>query len=191
MKLLLMLLKTNNKKKMFSFGFPFVFPALGGLLFGYDIGATFGAIISLQSPELSGTAWLCGIHKSAGAWPGGCPDMLEAATSALPMVPFNKLCTGRQLHIQKPMITYMDKAESGGFVLWQMMPDMWYVELAVEAARFMLDAMASLDAGGAGKGGEFHSLRESTLMERDSPLTSPTGSETGAVSTPPSGAGQR
>ncbi|KAL2898926.1 D-xylose-proton symporter-like 3 chloroplastic [Bienertia sinuspersici] len=36
---------------------PFVFPAIGGLLFGYDIGATSGATISLQSPELSGTTW--------------------------------------------------------------------------------------------------------------------------------------
>lgn len=36
---------------------PFVFPALGGLLFGYDIGATSGATLSLQSPELSGTTW--------------------------------------------------------------------------------------------------------------------------------------
>ncbi|KAK3018626.1 hypothetical protein RJ639_003495 [Escallonia herrerae] len=35
----------------------FVFPALGGLLFGYDIGATSGATISLQSPDLSGTTW--------------------------------------------------------------------------------------------------------------------------------------
>ncbi|KAL2508420.1 D-xylose-proton symporter-like 3 [Forsythia ovata] len=36
---------------------PFLFPALGGLLFGYDIGATSGATISLKSPELSGTTW--------------------------------------------------------------------------------------------------------------------------------------
>ncbi|KAK9279649.1 hypothetical protein L1049_013329 [Liquidambar formosana] len=36
---------------------PFLFPALGGLLFGYDIGATSGATISIQSPELSGTTW--------------------------------------------------------------------------------------------------------------------------------------
>ncbi|KAF5470514.1 hypothetical protein F2P56_011020 [Juglans regia] len=36
---------------------PFLFPALGGLLFGYDIGATSSATISLQSPELSGTTW--------------------------------------------------------------------------------------------------------------------------------------
>uniref|UniRef100_J3LUA1 Major facilitator superfamily (MFS) profile domain-containing protein n=1 Tax=Oryza brachyantha TaxID=4533 RepID=J3LUA1_ORYBR len=38
-------------------GFSFLFPALGGLLFGYDIGATSGASISLQSAELSGTTW--------------------------------------------------------------------------------------------------------------------------------------
>ncbi|KAH7672778.1 Sugar/inositol transporter protein [Dioscorea alata] len=36
---------------------PFLFPALGGLLFGYDIGATSVASISLQSAELSGTTW--------------------------------------------------------------------------------------------------------------------------------------
>ncbi|KAG9454585.1 hypothetical protein H6P81_007489 [Aristolochia fimbriata] len=36
---------------------PFLFPALGGLLFGYDIGATSGATISLQSAELSGVTW--------------------------------------------------------------------------------------------------------------------------------------
>ncbi|KAI3954614.1 hypothetical protein MKW98_019745 [Papaver atlanticum] len=36
---------------------PFLFPALGGLLFGYDIGAISGAAISLQSPKLSGTTW--------------------------------------------------------------------------------------------------------------------------------------
>jgi sugar porter (SP) family MFS transporter len=36
---------------------PFLFPALGGLLFGYDIGATSGATLSLLSPELSGTTW--------------------------------------------------------------------------------------------------------------------------------------
>ncbi|KAM4083377.1 hypothetical protein ACB094_08G051300 [Castanea mollissima] len=36
---------------------PFLFPALGGLLFGFDIGATSSATLSLQSPELSGTTW--------------------------------------------------------------------------------------------------------------------------------------
>ncbi|KAJ7538482.1 hypothetical protein O6H91_11G049900 [Diphasiastrum complanatum] len=36
---------------------PFLFPALGGVLFGYDIGATSGASISLTSADLSGTDW--------------------------------------------------------------------------------------------------------------------------------------
>lgn len=36
---------------------PFLFPALGGMLFGYDIGATSGATISLQSQTSSGTSW--------------------------------------------------------------------------------------------------------------------------------------
>ena len=35
----------------------FLFPAVGGLLFGYDIGATSGALLSMTSPELSGTEW--------------------------------------------------------------------------------------------------------------------------------------
>eukprot|EP00250_Pteridium_aquilinum_P003033 c13363_g1_i1 orf=87-1769(+) len=37
--------------------FPFLFPAFGGALFGYDIGATSGALISLTSAELSGIGW--------------------------------------------------------------------------------------------------------------------------------------
>ncbi|KAL1361788.1 hypothetical protein HN51_010114 [Arachis hypogaea] len=51
---------TSTYQEEFSWSsvvFPFLFPALGGLLFGYDIGATSGATISLQSPELSGIAW--------------------------------------------------------------------------------------------------------------------------------------
>ncbi|KAK9144202.1 hypothetical protein Sjap_004105 [Stephania japonica] len=36
---------------------PFFFPALGGLLYGYDIGATSGAEISIKSPTLSGITW--------------------------------------------------------------------------------------------------------------------------------------
>ncbi|KAK9824931.1 hypothetical protein WJX74_007979 [Apatococcus lobatus] len=35
----------------------FLFPAFGGLLFGYDIGATSGAIVSLKSAATSGTTW--------------------------------------------------------------------------------------------------------------------------------------
>jgi hypothetical protein len=35
----------------------FLFPAIGGLLFGYDIGATSGALVSLTSQATSGTDW--------------------------------------------------------------------------------------------------------------------------------------
>lgn len=35
----------------------FVFPAIGGLLFGYDIGATSGALVSITSERTSGTDW--------------------------------------------------------------------------------------------------------------------------------------
>ncbi len=45
----------------------FLFPALGGLLFGYDIGATSGAIISLKSAATSGTTWyalIADVHTS-------------------------------------------------------------------------------------------------------------------------------
>ncbi|XVF56529.1 hypothetical protein PTKIN_Ptkin06aG0128400 [Pterospermum kingtungense] len=37
--------------------FPFLFPALGGLLYGYDIGATSCATISIESASLSGISW--------------------------------------------------------------------------------------------------------------------------------------
>ncbi|KAF3432668.1 hypothetical protein FNV43_RR23770 [Rhamnella rubrinervis] len=36
---------------------PFLFPALGGLLYGYDIGATSCATISIESATLSGVSW--------------------------------------------------------------------------------------------------------------------------------------
>ncbi|XP_034205622.1 D-xylose-proton symporter-like 2 isoform X2 [Prunus dulcis] len=36
---------------------PFLFPALGGLLYGYDIGATSCATISVESPTSSGISW--------------------------------------------------------------------------------------------------------------------------------------
>lgn len=35
----------------------FLFPAIGGLLFGYDIGATSGALVSITSQQTSGTDW--------------------------------------------------------------------------------------------------------------------------------------
>ena len=35
----------------------FFFPALGGALFGYDIGATSGALVGLTSAAHSGTDW--------------------------------------------------------------------------------------------------------------------------------------
>ncbi len=35
----------------------FLFPAVGGLLFGYDIGATSGALVSITSQQTSGTDW--------------------------------------------------------------------------------------------------------------------------------------
>jgi len=35
----------------------FVFPALGGLLFGYDIGATSGALVSLTTEATGGVSW--------------------------------------------------------------------------------------------------------------------------------------
>ncbi|KAF6252911.1 general substrate transporter [Scenedesmus sp. NREL 46B-D3] len=38
-------------------GLCFIFPALGGMLFGYDIGASSGVLASLTSPQLSGTDW--------------------------------------------------------------------------------------------------------------------------------------
>eukprot|EP00775_Hariotina_reticulata_P005690 gene5690-5928_t len=38
-------------------GLCFLFPAIGGLLFGYDIGASSGVLVSLTSPTLSGTDW--------------------------------------------------------------------------------------------------------------------------------------
>lgn len=36
---------------------PFIFPALGGVLYGYDTGATSSAGLSIESPRLSGVSW--------------------------------------------------------------------------------------------------------------------------------------
>ena len=51
---------TGDKSGEFDWNavlWPFFFPAVGGLLFGYDIGATSGAVVSIVSPKLSGTDW--------------------------------------------------------------------------------------------------------------------------------------
>ena len=45
----------------------FVFPALGGLLFGYDIGATSGALVSITSQQTSGTDWWAPSHNCNNA----------------------------------------------------------------------------------------------------------------------------
>uniref|UniRef100_A0A7N0VAC2 Major facilitator superfamily (MFS) profile domain-containing protein n=1 Tax=Kalanchoe fedtschenkoi TaxID=63787 RepID=A0A7N0VAC2_KALFE len=42
---------------LLSATFAFLFPALGGLLYGYDIGATSCATITIESSEYSGTSW--------------------------------------------------------------------------------------------------------------------------------------
>jgi MFS family permease len=46
-------------------GLIFLFPALGGLLFGYDIGATSAVIAQLTSKEYSGTKWWSTIADSS------------------------------------------------------------------------------------------------------------------------------
>ena len=38
-------------------GFAFLFPAIGGLLFGWDIGTTSGALTSIMDPNTSGVDW--------------------------------------------------------------------------------------------------------------------------------------
>ncbi len=43
----------------------FFFPAIGGLLYGYDIGATSAALPALQSPYVSGVSWFNVIADSS------------------------------------------------------------------------------------------------------------------------------
>ena len=43
----------------------FAVPALGGLNFGYDIGATSFTIVQMQEPVLSGTTWWEPVHRSS------------------------------------------------------------------------------------------------------------------------------
>lgn len=54
-----------SKYKISSSIFVFLFPALGGLLFGYDIGATSSAIIQIQSSQYSGVLWWQTIKNSS------------------------------------------------------------------------------------------------------------------------------
>lgn len=42
-----------------------LFPALGGLLFGYDIGATAVVLVALQDPSTAGVAWGSDIERSS------------------------------------------------------------------------------------------------------------------------------
>ncbi|XP_057463278.1 D-xylose-proton symporter-like 2 [Actinidia eriantha] len=46
-----------EKYSLLSAILPFLFPALGGLLYGYDIGSTSCATISIESATLSGITW--------------------------------------------------------------------------------------------------------------------------------------
>ena len=43
----------------------FIFPALGGLLFGYDIGGTSAVVVQLESSEYSGVTWYATIADSS------------------------------------------------------------------------------------------------------------------------------
>lgn len=49
--------ETGNKYNSFAAFLIFFFPACGGLLFGYDIGATSAVVSQLQSPTDSGVEW--------------------------------------------------------------------------------------------------------------------------------------
>jgi len=68
----------------------FFFPALGGLLFGYDIGATSGAAVSITSSTLSGTDWYSMTPFFAGLVVSGSLAGALAA-SALALVYGDKL----------------------------------------------------------------------------------------------------
>ncbi|KAM7278152.1 hypothetical protein ACFE04_005286 [Oxalis oulophora] len=48
---------SHSYSQKFVDDFRFLFPALGGLLYGYDIGATSSATITIQSSTLSGISW--------------------------------------------------------------------------------------------------------------------------------------
>ena len=51
----------------------FLFPATGGLLFGYDIGATSYVLNQLQSEDDSGVTWWHDVEKSSLIQVGSVP----------------------------------------------------------------------------------------------------------------------
>ncbi|KAH8044838.1 hypothetical protein JL722_14497 [Aureococcus anophagefferens] len=57
----------------------FFFPALGGLLFGYDIGATSYVLTQLQSAKFSGVSWSYIAEMSPAAIRGTLVSLKEAA----------------------------------------------------------------------------------------------------------------
>lgn len=57
--------KQRNRYSRLSAFLIFFFPALGGLLFGYDIGATSAVIIQLQSKDHSGVVWYSVVKGSS------------------------------------------------------------------------------------------------------------------------------
>nr|CAD1822103.1 unnamed protein product [Ananas comosus var. bracteatus] len=89
---------------------PFLFPALGGLLFGYDIGATSGASISLQSADLSGTNWFNLSAVQLGlVVSGSLYGALAGSIIAYPIADFlgrrKELITASALYITGGLIT--------------------------------------------------------------------------------------
>jgi hypothetical protein len=59
------LAESDQKYSAFSAFLIFLFPAFGGLLFGYDIGATSAVIPQLQDAEYSGVKWHQEVEDSA------------------------------------------------------------------------------------------------------------------------------
>jgi len=74
----------------------FTFPAIGGALFGYDIGATSGAVASMTSNVLSGTDWYNLSSLESGLFVSG--SLFGAlVASALALVYGDKLGRKREL----------------------------------------------------------------------------------------------
>lgn len=54
----------QRRYKVWAVFLIFIVPALGGLNFGYDIGATSFAVVQMESPLLSGTSWFDAVLNS-------------------------------------------------------------------------------------------------------------------------------